>query len=87
MAKNDDMTAEDWLNTLTCIDLHRIQKNLIISVMEAYAAEKVEKLRDALETLRDEQNGPPLERDKAHWQMAMDKTKQALADTEEPHGR
>jgi len=43
--------------------------------------DKVEQLRDALEALQDEQNGPPLERHRSHWQMAMDKTAQAIADT------
>jgi len=77
------MTAEDWLNTLTCIDLHRIQKNLIISVMEAYASEKVEKLRNALETLRDLQNGPPLVKYETEWKKCMDRVAQALTDAEE----
>jgi predicted nucleic acid-binding Zn-ribbon protein len=44
--------------------------------------EKVRVLRSALENLRDEQNGAPLETRRAHWQMAMDECGLALATTE-----
>jgi hypothetical protein len=45
--------------------------------------EKVRMLRSALENLRDEQNGAPLERSRGQWQMAMDEAGLALAVTED----
>lgn len=44
--------------------------------------EKVQALRDALQSLHDEQNGPPLRRRRDHWQMAMNNASSALAATE-----
>lgn len=34
---------------------------------------EIERLKDALQSLYDEQNGPPLIRDQKSWQEAMDK--------------
>ena len=45
--------------------------------------EKVRVLREALENLRDEQNGPPLEVNRDQWQAAMDEARLALVVTEE----
>jgi len=42
-------------------------------------AEQIARLKDALENLMGEQNGPPLIRDAHHWKNAMDKAEQALA--------
>jgi hypothetical protein len=39
---------------------------------------KIDKLRIALQTLYDEQNGPPLENDKKDWQEAMRMAEEAL---------
>jgi hypothetical protein len=44
--------------------------------------ERVRVLRDALENLRDEQNGAPLETRRGSWQLAMDEAGLALAATE-----
>ena len=45
--------------------------------------EKVRVLRDALENLRDEQNGAPLCTRETEWKEAMDKADAALAATKE----
>ena len=47
------------------------------------AREKVRVLREALENLCDEQNGPPLCTREAEWKEAMDKADAALAATKE----
>ncbi len=44
------------------------------------ALEEVQALANALESLRDEQNGPPLERHKEHWQAAYDTANKVLAE-------
>lgn len=44
--------------------------------------EKVRVLRDALHSLINEQNGPPLRRRRAGWQTAMDAAGLALATTD-----
>jgi hypothetical protein len=53
------------------------------AVQLAAEREKVRMLRSALENLRDEQNGAPLERSRGQWQMAMDEAGLALAVTED----
>ena len=53
------------------------------TVQLAAEREKVRMLRSALENLRDEQNGAPLERSRGQWQMAMDEAGLALAVTED----
>jgi predicted nucleic acid-binding Zn-ribbon protein len=45
--------------------------------------EKVQMLRNALQSLHDEQNGAPLRRRRDHWQMAMNNASSALAATED----
>ena len=47
--------------------------------------EEARALAKALENLRDEQNGPPLERHKDRWQAAYDNASQILADFEIKH--
>ena len=47
--------------------------------------EDVMPLVDALENLRDEQNGPPLERHKKHWQAAYDNANKVLAEFNSKH--
>jgi len=44
---------------------------------------KVQMLRNALQSLHDEQNGAPLRRRRDHWQMAMNNASSALAATED----
>lgn len=43
------------------------------------AQAEIARLREALECLIDEQNGPPIERHAHSWQMAMDRARAALA--------
>ena len=45
--------------------------------------EKVQSLRNALQSLHDEQNGAPLRRRRDHWQMAMNNASSVLAATED----
>ena len=59
------------------IDVQIIDIEKIIS----QRAEQIARLKDALENLMGEQNGPPLIRDAHHWKNAMDKAEQALAAT------
>jgi hypothetical protein len=49
----------------------------------AAAREKVRVLREALENLRDEQNGAPLCTRETEWKAAMDRADAALAATKE----
>lgn len=42
------------------------------------AAYEIEKLRDILETLMDEQNGPPLIRDAKRWHAVMERASEAV---------
>jgi predicted nucleic acid-binding Zn-ribbon protein len=44
--------------------------------------ERVRVLREALENLRDEQNGAPLETRRDQWQLAMDDAREAIVATE-----
>lgn len=44
--------------------------------------EEIERLREALQALLDEQNGPPLIRNAASWQAACDAARAALKETE-----
>lgn len=45
------------------------------------ANKRIELLREALQALYDEQNGPPLIRDKAYWEAAMAKASKALEES------
>ena len=49
-----------------------------IPSIDAQATE-IAALKGALENLMDEQNGPPLIRDAASWQVAMDNARRVLA--------
>lgn len=42
------------------------------------AADEIERLRDLLQSLCDEQNGPPLETRRKQWQRAYDQARAAL---------
>lgn len=44
--------------------------------------DEIERLREALQALYDEQNGPPLIRDKADWDAAMAKASKALEESQ-----
>lgn len=48
------------------------------ATIDAQATE-IAALKGALENLMDEQNGPPLIRDAASWQVAMDNARRVLA--------
>lgn len=60
-----------------------IQKDFhnFCDLVEAPLLAKIEKLREALQALYDEQNGPPLIRDKADWEAAMAKAGKALEES------
>ena len=49
--------------------------------IEAPHKQRIEQLRDALQALYDEQNGPPLIRDAARWEAAMQLSSNALEQT------
>lgn len=51
-------------------------------VVCAVLAAEVRRLREALQALYDEQNGPPLIRDKADWEAAMAKASKALEESQ-----
>jgi len=62
-----------------------IESRKRMSALESALAaerEKVRALRNALQSLHDEQNGAPLRRRRDHWQMAMNNASSALAATE-----
>lgn len=46
---------------------------------------EAQSLADALQSLRDEQNGPPLERHKIHWQEAYDTATRLLNEWDAKH--
>ena len=60
---------------------HELSKQLETEL--AAEREKVRVLREALENLRDEQNGAPLCTRETEWKEAIDKADAALAATEE----
>ena len=57
-------------------DVVRLVKSLRAQL--AAAERERDELREALEGLHDEQNGPPLERRAARWQAAMTKAEELL---------
>ena len=68
--------------TPTCGELSCDECNARTATLETELAaerEKVRVLREALENLRDEQNGAPLCTREAEWKEAMDKADAALA--------
>lgn len=66
---SEDITGDNpWAGEI----IEQLQSRL------AVAEEKIERLRDALQELYDEQNGPPLLRDEKEWRAAMDKAEKLL---------
>jgi len=68
-------------------DAEEFRENAIARAMKAEAdltaeRERVRVLREALENLRDEQNGAPLCTREEQWTQAMDKADAAIAATE-----
>ena len=62
-------------------DMHTAALHNAIKRLQAEldtAKEENKQLRDALQDLYDEQNGPPLLRDEVSWQAAMDKAEKLL---------
>ena len=59
-------------------ELYKEQLDVLVK-QNAQLSEQIARLKDALENLMGEQNGPPLIRDAHHWKNAMDKAEQALA--------
>ena len=56
-----------------------MREKIDLQAAEIELAEKeIKKLTDALRSLYDQQNGPPLIRDEKHWQEAMDKAAKCL---------
>ena len=58
--------------TYTKYDIERLQKKVADLQAQLHA------LRNALQALYDEQNGPPLIRAKGSWQAAMDEAERLL---------
>jgi len=66
---------ETEVNTMETHCVARVERiNQAISQIKAL----YKPLLDALQDLYDEQNGPPLIRDKDSWEKAMEKAKQAI---------
>ena len=65
-----EMASQDVLNGIDIIN----RKDAEIELAE----KEIKKLTDALRSLYDQQNGPPLIRDEKHWQEAMDNAAKCL---------
>ena len=75
--RHDDLFGDPEFGWVTVGFARTLEREL------AAERKKVRVLRSALENLRDEQNGAPLETRRDQWQLAMDGAGLALAATEE----
>lgn len=91
-SRNGDEESKDKLLGIMADEIERLdrekdeyallaaQRNVRIALI----AEERDKVRDLLQALLDEQNGPPLETRKEQWQRAYDQARAALTRSAEP---
>ena len=80
MSEPTPLSAEELAWACDNFSPHAMEGMAFRELREARA--KIAALRGALEDLMDEQNGPPLIRDAASWQAAMDNALRVLAGKE-----
>lgn len=88
----EHLRSKDWFNNpyyttevVGIINASKVRAALSTPAPKVVPLEEAKALADALENLRDEQNGPPLERHKEHWQAAYDTANKVLAEFNSKH--
>lgn len=76
-----DLASEEYQHARTKIALENAQEHIIDQAFDIVTlGQEVGRLREALEYLVDEQNGPPLLGHEHSWRIAMEKARAALGE-------
>lgn len=76
----NDLAREEYEHGSTIFKLEKARGHIFDQALDYF--NEVGRLREALENLLDEQNGPPLIGHAASWQAAIDQARAALAEKE-----